>query len=95
MDKYLDLVVCKYGALDKISVFRAPRWSYLNEGDRVVVELEKGQIEATVVRSYTIEKNSAEMDFIIVASGTTLPLKKVLKKITYKDFEYEEDEENE
>ena len=96
MDKYIDLVICKMS--DNVihpSVFRAPAWSHLDEGEKVIVETDKGETEATVVRSYTIEKNSAEMDFIMVASGTTLPLKKVLKKVKYLDFEYKEDEENE
>ena len=44
---------------------------------------------ATVERVYTARINGAELDFILIASGTKMPLKKILKKLDYKAFEYE------
>lgn len=94
--EYIDLVVCKHDNNPKAFIFRAPAWSNLQKGDLVIVETKSGEKEAIVERSYTTNKSSEELDFILVSSGASVPLKKVLKKVTYKNLVYEdEDRENE
>lgn len=90
---YLDLVVCKHDSSDHPFIFRAPACSYLKKGDRVIVETKHGEKMATVERCYTTDKVGEELDFILIASGATVPLRKVLKKVTYKEYEYEDEED--
>ena len=90
MSEYIDLVICKHGNNPNAFIFQAPEWSALKTGDKVIVENKKGESEATVERVYTVNtKDREEFEFIMMASGATLPLKKVLKKVTYRDFKYE------
>ena len=92
-NNYIDLVVCHHDSSDHPYIFRAPAWSYLKKGDRVIVETKHGEKEATVERSYTTDKVGEDLDFILIASGATVPLKKVLKKVTYQTYEYEDEED--
>lgn len=84
---FIDLVVCK----NQHHVFQAPAFSQLKEGDTVVVENTNSDEVATVERIYTIRESGEELDFILAASGTNLPLKKILKKMDYKEFIYEDE----
>lgn len=93
MSEYIDLVVCKHYGNDTPFLFQAPAWSHLKEGDRVVVDTRKGEHEATVVFSDCVDVESDEMNLAICASNATLPLRKVLKKVVYREFEYKEDED--
>lgn len=83
---FIDLVVLK----NRLYVFQAPAFSGLKEGDEVVIKSDKEEV-ATVERVYTARKSGAELDFILTASGTILPLRKILKKLDYKEFEYEDE----
>lgn len=94
MSKYIDLVVCKHDNSDTPYLFYAPEWSSLKEGDRVLVEIKRGVKEATVVFSGTVELNSDEYKLALSASNAK-ELKKVLKKIVYKEFDYKEETEDE
>lgn len=96
MVDYIDLVACKHMNNDKAFLFHAPKFTHLDKGDKVIVETKKGNAEATVEASYTIDPDDNDlMELILSLSGAELPLKKVLKKIKYIDFEYKEDEEHE
>lgn len=89
MTDFMDLVICNHQGNPKSFIFRAPAWSNLKAGDKVIVETKKGESEATVVKSYTIDRiDKSAFDFILTASGVSLPLKRVLKKVTYKNFIY-------
>lgn len=92
---FIDLVVCKHSANDNAYVFQAPAFSLLRKGDKVIVETKQGEQMAEVERVYTARNSGEELDFILIASGATLPLKRVLKKVTYKEFEYEKGSQNE
>lgn len=83
---FIDLVVLK----NRLYVFQAPAFSGLKEGDEVVIKSDKEEV-VTVERVYTARKNGAELEFILTASGTRLPLRKILKKVDYKEFEYEDE----
>ena len=92
MAYYFDFVLCKQG--DRNFLFRAPEWSHLEKGDLVVVETKNGEKNATVVSSITLSINDKdEIDFIMNATGADPVVKRVLRKIVYKDLEYEEDED--
>ena len=96
MADFIDLVGCKHSNNDKVYLFYAPKFTHLDKGDKVIVETKKGNAEATVEASYTIDPDYNDlMELILSLSGAELPLKKVLKKIKYIDFEYKEDEEHE
>ena len=74
-------------------MFRAPAFTHLTKGDLVVVETKKGEQMAMVVSSITLSNDDAdEIDFIMNATGADSDVKKVLRKVVYKDFEYKEDD---
>lgn len=96
MSDYIDLVICKHANSDHPYIFKAPAWSYLKKGDDVIVETKRGEQPAKVERVYTVDTtDSDEFEFILMASGVTTPLRKVLKKIEYKEFEYDDEEDSE
>lgn len=96
MSDYIDLVICKHANSDHPYIFKAPAWSNLNAGDDVFVETKHGEKIATVERKYTVDTtDNDEFEFILMASGVTTPLRKVLKKIEYKEFEYDDEEDSE
>lgn len=96
MDKYIDLVICEVeekkhtGRTTCVKVCQAPAWSDIDKNDEVIIE--GTQALAKVERRYTTPIDGPELEFILIASGTKLPLPKVLKKVIYKDFEYVEGE---
>lgn len=96
MVEYMDLVLCRKNGFEMPVIFRAPAWSYLEKGDTVIVDWGDGGTEAVVEKSYTVSvKDKDEIDFIMTASGTKLLLRKVLKKITYRELDYMEEDDNE
>ena len=87
---YKDYVLCKFDSCEQPFLFYAPRFSHLKKDDRVIVETKKGEKEAIVLGSMTLGDDEEDaIDFIVHATGATI-IKKVLKKVTYSDFEYEE-----
>lgn len=92
MSNYIDLVLCQQprGAY----LFYAPAFSYLGEGQHVIVDTKLGEMPATVISTYTVDKDSEAYNFILKmleAKGATLPLKRVLAKIDHRELEYKED----
>ena len=88
MSKYIDLVICEFSGNVSSEVFVAPQFSGLKKGDEVVVEHEQAEYFGTVENCITVSEDEDAFDFILDATGTKTPLKKVLKKITYHDFKY-------
>lgn len=91
---YKDLVLIKFdkprcGCENKTYLFQAPKWSYLQEGDKVIAQ---GQL-ATVIDSKTLSEDTDEYRFWTKFAGVTLPLAKLDGVL--KPFEYEEEESNE
>lgn len=98
MTKYIDLVLCTHPSLDRLVPFKAPAFTSLKEGDHVKVESGiLGHTEVEVVKSLTIDENSEQMEFILTAINlrTAIPLRKVLSKVIFEDFEWEEEKEDE
>lgn len=92
MAEYVDLVICKKDDDEKPMLFRAPRFSGLKEGERVITE---NDLCLTVERSYSARTDDPydELNFILHASGAELPLKKIVSRVVIQTLEYEEDEE--
>lgn len=96
MDKMVDLVLCERGLHSgQKFLFQAPAFSWLENGDRVLVDTEHGESDAAVVSVCTVNIASEQYDMIMQACGVSEPLKKVISKITYRKLEYEGESENE
>lgn len=94
MNNYFDFVLCKQEN-GKNYLFHAPAFSKLKKGDLVKVETVHGEKLATVVSCITLAENDdAKIDFIMNATGAPKDVKKVLAKVEYSDFEYEDEMEN-
>ena len=94
MDTYVDFVLCKHDGWDKIYLFRAPQFSHFEKGEIVTVETSKGEQMATVVSSMTVAKDDqSAIDFIMNATGAPSNVNKVLSRVKFCKFDYEEDEE--
>lgn len=89
---YEDLIVCKFDGCDKPYLFRATPWSNIKAGDEVLVETRHGNKHATALGRELFEVGSERYEFIIEASGATLPLKRVLGYYKYTEFDYKEEE---
>lgn len=93
--EYIGLAICKEDNKDLPELFETPIWSSLKEGDRVIVESLTGGSYAVVLKTLTTVKSDrlGEFEFIRILSGADLPLKRVLAKVTYESFVYEEEKE--
>lgn len=91
---YVDLVLCKHPNNDGLFLFYAPAWSRLKKGGQVIVNTQKGESLAIVQDCVTVDNETNEYKFIVELANAKLPLKKVLSKVVYDKFEYEEEDEN-
>ena len=90
---YIDLVACKHPNDNRAYLFKAPQFSHLEKGDKVIVETKNGEKEVEVITTYTIGDNEDDLwSMFIALSGAEIPLKRVLRKITYREYKYEEEE---
>lgn len=92
---YIDLVLCVHSENGRPFLFSAPAWSYLKSGDEVIVEARAGLAKATVIDCRTVENDSDELMFCVECAGATLPLKRVMRKVTYREFTYPEEAKDE
>ena len=93
MNEYFDFVLIKHDGCDKNYLFRAPAFSHLKKGDMVTVDTKNGEKMVTVVSSVCVKKTDMEtIDFIMNATGAGDDVRKVVSKIQFDDFEYEEDD---
>lgn len=92
MSDYFDFVMCRKDAGTMVQLYRAPAWSHLESGDEVYVEGEDTEKKMIVMASITIGKDETEMiDFIMKATNADTDVKKVVKKVVYRYFDYEEE----
>lgn len=82
MDKeYMTLVLAKHDNNNMVYLFRAPRGTYFDEGQRITVETRRGYAEATVVKTESYETEDSKLtQMLIAATGATLPLARVVAK---------------
>ena len=90
--KAIGLALCKHDGCERGYLFQMPQYGNLDEGDRVIVETRNGEKEAVVLSAATVYDTDDGYQMILKASGAHEPLRKVLRKIIYKEFTYEDDE---
>jgi hypothetical protein len=96
MIKYFDFVLCQTLFENTIKLYHAPRFSGLKKGDMVTVETLDGEQMAKVIACSTIGDNEkTTIDLIMEATKSPEELPKVLKKMTFREFEEDEDEQSE
>ena len=92
---FFDFVLCKHDGCDKPFLFRAPKFSNLEYGDRVIVETKNGEAIASVIACESFaDSETKTIDLIMKASQANDHVCKVLARIV--PYEYREEEsENE
>lgn len=90
-ENYKDYVLCKVENNEKPYLFYAPAFSYLKKDDVVICETKYGEKVGTVLcDSLTLgEYEEDKIEFIHQSTGAGV-LKRVLAKVSRKDFKYEE-----
>ena len=96
--EYMGLAVCMIDGNEKSILVECPPFADLKQGDKVVVQglTDIGRY-ATIVSRYDARINDVyhELEFILSASDSILPLRKIVSKVTYHNYEYEEEENGE
>lgn len=89
MNKMVDLVLCKH-ALNSAQkfLFQAPACSFLEKGDRVLVDTKHGESDAYVVSVCTVRIDSEQYGMILACAGATEPIRKVIGKTILTKFNY-------
>ena len=94
MMKYVDFVICKHDGCEKKYLFYAPAFSHLDKGEMVTVDTARGEQMVTVVSSMTVEKTDKRaIDFIMESMNAPSEVKRVLSKVHFSKYDYEEEEE--
>ena len=89
---YIDLVLCKHEGNSDYYLFYAPSFSNL-VGLEVIVETKHGEAKAVVEDSLTIDPTDEKFKFILKLAGATKPLRKVVSKVKYYGFVYDDETE--
>ena len=92
----IQLVLCQHPRDSRVFLFKAPRDSELAIGDQVLVETctKAGTSRAEVVNVYKTVPGSDSYNMILAASQAYLPLKKVLGKYEYVQFDVSSIDDN-
>ncbi len=90
--KRIGLALCQHIGAPGKYLFQRPRYSSLKPGDRVIVETKHGEEEASVIESATVYDTDDEYKMLLAATGATLPLKKVLRKVEFSELRYDEED---
>ena len=96
MSKFVTLVICKHNFSNRKYLFYAPPWlEFENNRDRVIVDTQYGQKEATVLSHCTVKVDSDEYKMIKELCGSQDELRKVIGiyKLYRFDREYNYDKE--
>lgn len=86
------LALCKHSGSSGKFLFRMPRYADLKPGDLVIVETKHGEQEARVIQTATAYTTDDEYKMLMAATGATLPLKRVLRKVVFRDFSYDDED---
>lgn len=92
MSDYIGVVV-----VDKLSVcerrlYQAPAFSSIKPGDEVICETPEGERNGIVVDVEDISKTNHYLEFVLNAMQATLPLPKIISIVSYKELEYESED---
>lgn len=89
--KQFDFVLCKHPNDNRNFLFRAPAFSGLAKGDEVIVDTKYGRQLATVESCVNLDESETDLiDLIMTATGASKEIKKVISKVKYMNFEYED-----
>lgn len=86
MEKYIYMVACKFEGSSKAYLFEAP--TYIFPDTEVLVDTRHGASRAKVMGSQYVEIDSDMYKLLLAISGATMPLKRVIGKYDYTEFEY-------
>ena len=90
MREHFDLVAVKFEGSPKVSLFEAPVYSHISIGDFVEVEDHDTKAEVVAVNDINLKYDDDEFEFVVAATNTTLPLKKVTARIYKERMKYDE-----
>lgn len=90
--KTVGLALCQHSGSSGKFLFQMPRYSNLKPGDLVIVDTKHGEQEARVIVTETMYTDGDDYRMILAATGATLPLRKVLRKVTFRELDYDEDD---
>ena len=98
-NEYITLVLARPAGVDdphSIRLFKAPRGTYFEDGQGIIVETRIGNCAAVVVKSETYETIDSKLaQMLIAATGASLPLPRVIaKEVPIEWHEDEEEKEN-
>ena len=94
MENIIKLVLVKHDSSTKVYLFQAGKYDLIYNGDLVVCETKYGKSYGRVVGVEDCFEDSPFYKFAVIASGATLPLKKVLGKYVMFDRGKNQDERN-
>ena len=92
MSDYICVVV-----VDKLSdtehkLYQAPAFSSIKPGDEVICETPEGERNGIVVDVEDVSKSNRFFEFVLNAMKATLPLPKIISIVSYKELEYESED---
>lgn len=82
---YVDLVICK----EDNSLYQAPEFSMLQPDDKVIILYNGQEVVRTIKNVMSISTKSEEYQFIVEMSDQPYPYR-IIKKVTYKVFDYKD-----
>lgn len=89
---YITLCVCQHKDSDKLYLFKAPTFTEIKDGTKVIVDTNLGEQEAIVVSSCTVAKESKEFETMMNLAGAYGELKKVVGYYKFIEYDYSNDE---
>ena len=97
MNQMIDLVLCEHinifpSGKSRKFLFQAPAFSWLEKGDKVLVDTQYGESDAEVLRVCTVREGTDQYDMIVACAGATEPIRKVIGKTVLTKFDYKEGE---
>lgn len=95
MSEYVQFVVCEHVGERKKYLFYAPPFSNIKKGDEVLVDTQFGKQRATVVAVCSTSSDDVERTLRVLAGAEDKPIKRVIGKYQFTNFDYDEDETNE
>ena len=91
---YRGLALVEYDKCSRKYLFEMPEMARIEKGDEVVVDTVNGEKRARVVSTVSyINDDSEEFKMIGELAGGTNPLRRIIKKVTYNELRYEDDDE--
>ncbi len=91
MAKYIDVVAVRFSEAGNLYIYRAPWYSHLKKGMRVLCECGDGELMGTVECSMTCGVDSDELEFVKTLTDTA-ELPKIIAEFARSDMDYDDDE---